>query len=322
MWHILKADSVNHKLPELFQEAEALRGIKDGIDLGLCQMKPTGCENKVMATLFFEPSTRTRLSFETAMHRLGGKVISATDSQNLSLAKGESQFETLQTVSMMADIIVVRGFKSEEWNENVIRRVPIINAGGRYNHPTQALLDAYTLWRHYLSIGRQSKYLVYPEGSMKHLVVGDLGNSRTIHSYISLMKSRFDHEFYIYDATGRNNAVPGMTPNTHIIQLTNKDEVEKCLPDMDVVYLNRVQKERHAAGTEFNTMPVFEMTERHLDRMKPTALVLNPGPCQEELPSSLFDHPKVKVNEQVENGVYVRMALLRQVLTGEFYAYR
>jgi len=245
---------------------------------------PNLLQGKVMATLFFEPSTRTRLSFESAMIKLGGSVITAND-ESSSLMKGESISDTIRTVSEYADVIVVRCNKPvSEWGSC---SCPIINAGdGKNNHPTQALLDAYTI---------NCKHI---PRNLKIGISGDMQNSRTINSFYDLLT--MDNQIFPYDSTQQTSGS----------FLCLKD-FERMLPELHVLYLNRIQKERHEIVPE-NT---FVLSEEHLASMREDAIILNPGPRREELPDHALSDPRVKFWEQVKNGLYIRMALLRHLLS-------
>lgn len=240
-------------------------------------------ENKVMATLFFEPSTRTRLSFESAMLRLGGNVITTND-ESSSLMKGESISDTIRTVSEYADVIVVRCDQPiSRWGTV---DVPVINAGdGIYNHPTQALADLYAIY--------QAKQRVSSD-VLKVGIAGDIENSRTIRSFSEIMELD-GHEVFLYDSAHKEGLA----------------EFEAMLPDLDVLYLNRVQTERRKHGKEHSTS-YFRLGERHLSVMKADAIILNPGPRLEEMPEHLTD-PRIMFWDQVRNGLYIRMAILRHI---------
>jgi aspartate carbamoyltransferase catalytic subunit len=243
---------------------------------------PNLLQGKVMATLFFEPSTRTRLSFESAMIRLGGSVITAND-ESSSLMKGESISDTIRTVSEYADVIVVRCNKPiSEWG---LCSCPVINAGdGKNNHPTQALLDTYTINRKHVP------------RNLKIGISGDMQNSRTINSFYDMLT--MDNQIFPYDSAKQTETF-----------LSLKD-FEEMLPELHVLYLNRVQRERHENVPE-NT---FVLSEKHLNSMREDAIILNPGPRKEELPDHALNDPRVKFWEQVKNGLYIRMALLSHIL--------
>lgn len=273
------------QLLDLFSTANKL---KDSIS-----QKTNICifNNKIMASLFFEPSTRTRISFEGAMIKLGGSVVS-TNSDMLSCSKGESIAETIKTISYYVDLIVVRS--SQPFTEWLISEgtfcdfnVPIINGGdGIYNHPTQALTDLYTIWRRTGHI---------PSG-LKIGIVGDLDYSRAIRSFREMTHQT--NEIYLFD-----------NRKTYSTKTELNDFCYK-LPEFDIIYLNRIQKER----MEFGRSPSFTLTKEMALKLKPSCLIMNPGPRQEELLPELDVFPNNLYWETIENGFYLRMALIKFLL--------
>ena len=285
----------------IFQDAKNLKHLDLACKAGMTDWNQFDARGKMMATLFFEPSTRTRLSFESAMKRLGGDVITAND-ESSSLMKGETMEDTLKTVSCFADLLVVRSPEPEaSWGSP---GCPVINAGdGGNSHPTQALLDAFTIWE---QKGQKSLTIG---------VVGDLKHSRTIKSLVEYMSSGAT-EFIAFDSTGQGNKLgpnPGFYDNVSQRCHTRNDlkEFEVFMPRFDVLYLNRVQNERHDKAVGWST---FILDRKYLNNLRPDCLILNPGPRQEEMPH--LNDDRIKMWEQVENGFYVRMALLRNLLKG------
>lgn len=296
---------------DMFRTADAMRDAATACRHRTADWKRLVPEGAVMATLFFEPSTRTRLSFESAMHRLGGNVISACGEDALSCAKGESLADTIQAVSNYADVLVVRSSQpTSEWfkgGDSHYCRSFVINAGdGENHHPTQALLDAYTIWRHNGCTGK-----AIPAGRTFG-IVGDLDKSRTIRSFVEMFKREQSNQFILYDSTGRQAKFRAGTRYDDIWHVSSLEEFEAQMPKMDYLYLNRVQKERHASSTALDS--TFVLTEKHLGSLKSRCLILNPGPRRDELPAHLDNWGAVRMWEQVENGLYVRMALLRKIL--------
>ena len=243
----------------------------------------------ILCNCFFEPSTRTSLSFNSAMLRMGGSVM-ALDKSTSSIQKGESDYDTLKTIEQYCDIIVVR-HPSKEFIFNYASKCskPIINGGnGDGEHPTQALLDLYII----------KKY--FPEKSIKILFVGDIKHSRTIHSLENLLSlyHDVDIDYFPYptcEKESKNN-------------ISNYDNMNKY----DVVYMTRLQVERF----ESNNNPNFNMNNYILnkdiaDRMREDAIILHPLPRNNELDISVDDCKQAKyLDEQMKYGVYVRMAIL------------
>jgi aspartate carbamoyltransferase catalytic subunit len=285
------ANLPNDTLVQLFQTAEGFRH------------KPPATPrllNKIIGCLFFESSTRTRLSFESATYRLGGSVLSAHDSESLSITKGETLIDTVLTVSAYVDVLVIRSAQDyHSWfDSRYPLPVPVINAGdGGNNHPTQALLDAYTVWRQ-----RGQPNTPIPIGVLFG-IAGDVAKSRTIRSFVELMSRECQNHFIVYDTTNRDARLP-FTGN---ITYVDRHVFEQLLPTIDYLYLNRIQKERHLHETNSH----FQLTLDHLRNSN--MIVLNPGPRREELPDDVCHHPQVKMWEQVRDGLYVRMALLDMV---------
>lgn len=267
---------------------------------------PKPLQHKVVATLFYEPSTRTRLSFETAIARLGGDVVSTENAgQFSSAAKGETLQDTIRTINGYADAIVLRhpmlgaaGIAAEN------SEVPIINAGdGAGEHPTQALLDLFTI--------------LEAKGSANGLkigLVGDLLNGRTIHSLIHLLAM---YKAEIYCIAPEVLQLPEsyqeeLTKSKSTFHLLNSwDEV---LPELDVLYITRVQKER------FDTIEEYEAVKNHfifdakaLKKLNKDAIIMHPLPRVNEISPEVDTDPRALYFEQARNGLFVRMALLDHV---------
>lgn len=247
-----------------------------------------------LANLFFEPSTRTRLSFDVAMQRLGGNVITVADGSSSSETKGESLRDSLMTVSQYADVIVARSkdkFKTEEIEDI---SVPIINAGdGTGEHPTQALLDFYTI--------RQ-----YFDNEFKILFLGDMKCGRTVHSLIQLL-ARYNCKIYhaCHDIKD--------LPNQYCSLSERVNDWPKILPEIDVVYCTREQRERTTDWVQYYVMD-YGFHAKEIDLLKKDAILMHPLPRGNEIPVSFDKDPRSKYFEQAKNGVYVRMGLLMESL--------
>jgi len=261
--------------------------------------------DKVVATIFYEPSTRTRLSFEAAILRLGGKNISTENAKEMSSAiKGESLEDTIRVMHGYADAIVMRhGDTDSAVRAAAVSNVPIINAGaGSGEHPTQALLDAYTIYKNKGKID-----------GISCAILGDLLYGRTIHSLIKLL-SLFDN-ITIYGLSIPSLALP--KEYTEFMKNKGVKYVEsadlKELPkDLDVIYQTRTQTERFLEqGIEAEEIVVDKAAMEHFG---PDTLILHPLPRRHEISTDVDNDPRAKYFEQSTNGMYVRMGLLYEIL--------
>lgn len=314
---VLTTASLNEAdLLRLFQKADKMRAIDQhgaGSDNFLTRLA-----GRVVATLFFEPSTRTRFSFEAAAQRLGVGVISAADGTSLSLAKGESVADTIEAVSEYAEAIVMRHNEPhEEWFRPGAKRVPVVNAGdGCHNHPTQAFLDVYTIWREHAARGFRPRGAV--PNNVKTVVMGDALKSRTIRSFVELMGRNVSNTFTVY-SPGDHGRIQEMV-RSDIEYVAFSDDLKEALKTADVVYLNRIQTERRGRETETSrsggppSVRALPFSRELMDLTRPDCIILNPGPRRHELPDETVDDPRVKMRDQVKNGLYLRMALLHKLL--------
>ena len=266
------------------------------------------CDGKILATLFFEPSTRTRLSFESAMLSLGGQVLGFSSASSSSAAKGESVSDTIRTVSCYSDIIAMRHPK--EGAPLVASRhslVPIINAGdGGHNHPTQTLTDLLTIHRE--------------KGRFDDLTIGlcgDLKFGRTVHSLIKTMARCKNIRFvlispeelrvpdYIVKDVLEANGIPYQETRS----------LEESMSELDILYMTRVQKERFFNEEDYIRLKnSYILTKEKMGLAKPDMAVLHPLPRVNEIALDVDDDPRAAYFEQVQNGVYVRMALIMTLL--------
>ena len=255
-------------------------------------------DGRVVCTAFFEPSTRTRLSFESAAQRLGASVIGFSDPATTSSAKGETLEDTVRMLNAYADLIVMRHPK-----EGAARRaaavstVPVVNAGdGPGEHPTQTLLDIYTM--------RKEK------GDVKGLtvgLVGDLRYGRTVHSLVPALQR--------LGAKAVQVAAPGLELPKPIAGDVPAMDLEEAARTCDVLYVTRVQKERFADAAEYEKVKdAFVVDADLLSKTKSRAIVMHPLPRVDEIPASLDARPAAKYFDQARNGVPVRMAVLANLL--------
>lgn len=263
-------------------------------------------KGKILATLFFEPSTRTRLSFETAMQRLGGGVISMGSVESSSVAKGETLTDTVRTVSQYADVIVIRHPRTGSAKEAADAvPIPVINAGdGAGQHPTQALLDVYTIYKEL--------------GSLKKLVVcmvGDLKNGRTVHALVELL-SLFQAKLY-FVSPDLLRMPEGITSNLRGkgIEVIETGDMAEAARASDLLYMTRIQKERFEELSEYEKMKgSYIINEEFLKKLNKKVTILHPLPRVDEITPEVDTYPGAAYFRQVRNGVFVRMALLSMVL--------
>ena len=263
-------------------------------------------KGKILATLFFEPSTRTRLSFETAMQRLGGGVVSLGSVESSSVAKGETLKDTVKTVSQYADVIVIRHPRTGSAKEAADAvPIPIINAGdGTGQHPTQALLDIYTI----------KKEL----GSLKNITIsmaGDLKNGRTVHALVELL-SLYQAKFYFVSPNLLR--MPGEISSNlrgKGMEVIETGDMAEAARASDLIYMTRVQKERFGDLSEYERVKgSYIINKAFLDRLKKRVIILHPLPRVDEISTDVDEYPGAAYFRQMRNGVFIRMALLAMIL--------
>ena len=266
------------------------------------------CHGKKLATLFFEPSTRTRLSFEAAMYELGGNVLGFSEAQSSSSSKGESVSDTVKVVGFYADIIAMRHPKEgAPLVASMKAGVPVINAGdGGHNHPTQTLTDLLTIWRE--------------KGRLNDLTIGfcgDLKFGRTVHSLIAAMSRYTGIKIvlispdelrlpgYIRKDVMEKNGVP----------YEETTDLVEALPSLDVLYMTRVQKERFFNEADYIRLKdSYILTPEKMQEAKDDMCVMHPLPRVNEIAVAVDDDPRAAYFRQALNGKYVRMALIMKLL--------
>ena len=266
------------------------------------------CRHKLLATLFFEPSTRTRLSFESAMHRLGGSVVGFSEAGSSSSSKGESLSDTVQVVGCYADIIAMRHPK-EGAPVVAARRagVPIINAGdGAHNHPTQTLTDLLTIWRckktfNGLTIG----------------LCGDLKFGRTVHSLVGAM-ARYTGIKFVFIAPEELRFPRYLIEDeleSRGIEYKEVTTMEEVMPELDVLYMTRVQRERFFNEADYIRLKdTYILTPDKLEPAKADMIVMHPLPRVNEISVAVDDDPRAMYFTQAKNGMFIRMALILKML--------
>lgn len=281
---------------------------------GVIKEKPEAynhaCDGRIMATLFFEPSTRTQMSFQTAMMRLGGKTIGFDNPMNSSVSKGENLKDTVTVISGYADIIAMRHpIEGSAKAASLYSRVPLINCGdGGHYHPTQTLTDVVTL--------------SFEKGRLSNLKIGlcgDLLNGRTVHSLIKTM-SRFENNSFVLISTKELS-----TPK-YIKDIMEKagcpyieaDNLKEAISDLDVLYMTRIQQERFQSKEEYQKQKgVFVLDKEKLQLAKKDMIILHPLPRVDEIAIEIDDDPRACYFKQAEYGMYGRMALILLLLREE-----
>mgnify|MGYP004448292569 CR=1 FL=1 len=266
------------------------------------------CHGKKLATLFFEPSTRTRLSFEAAMYELGGNVLGFSEANSSSSAKGESVAYTIRTVGAYADIIAMRHPKEGAPVVGSAKStVPLINAGdGGHNHPTQTLTDLLTISRE--------------KGRLNNMTVGlcgDLKFGRTVHSLITAM-SRYENVKFIL-ISPEELKIPEYLKQEVLIknnlEFIETKDLEGAMPQLDILYMTRVQRERFFNEQDYLRLKdSYILTPDKLENAKEDLSILHPLPRVNEISVAVDDDPRATYFEQVRNGKFIRMALILKLL--------
>lgn len=298
MWRMISSKNVTSKyVNNLFKKADKFK---------VNNYAPKW-QNKILINAFFEPSTRTSMSFESAMYHLGGHVINYNKDIS-SMKKGESYEDTIKTLSSYGHILVLRhpekGFVNEANNHS---NIPIINAGdGDGEHPTQSLLDLYTI---------HSKFRLNEE-YVKVLFIGDIKHSRTIHSLLHLFKNykRIRVHFLPYEGKEPDYNMLANTAIAHeqILEDITVDRDNFDIGEFDVIYCTRLQSERNSEARR----PDFIVNKELLKDAKESAIIMHPFPRNSELSTDVDDDPRNQYFQQMRNGLYVRMALIDNILEG------
>ncbi len=287
---------------------ELMEVIKLADDIRRCPSDYAGaCKGKILATLFYEPSTRTQMSFQTAMLRLGGTIIGFDNPQNSSVAKGESLKDTITVVGGYTDIIAIRNpMEGTAAAAAMYSPVPIVNAGdGGHLHPTQTLTDVVTLHN---EMGRLEGLTIG--------LCGDLKNGRTVHSLIKTLSTFKGNKFILI-------STPELTIPQYIKDIINASEcsyeeipsLAKAMPELDVLYMTRIQRERFASEEEYRKQHgVFILDKAKLKAAKKSMRILHPLPRVDEIDVEVDYDERAKYFEQTVYGMYGRMALIIKLL--------
>ncbi len=264
-------------------------------------------KGKVVASLFFEPSTRTRLSFETAISRLGGRIVGFADPDSSSATKGETLHDTIKMVSNYADLIVMRHpLEGAARYAAEVSGIPVINAGdGANQHPTQTLLDMYSI--------------VKTQGTLDNLnlfMVGDLKYGRTVHSLLQAM-SEFENPIFNFIAPPNLQMPRGYKHHLEEkgIRYFEHEEFTDIISEADIIYMTRVQKERFADPIEYEKVKdVYILNNAMLENTKPNVRILHPLPRVNEISTDVDANEKAYYFDQARNGVFTREAIISHVM--------
>ena len=269
------------------------------------------CRRKKLATLFYEPSTRTRLSFESAMLELGGSVIGFSEAQSSSASKGESVADTAKVISCFADIIAMRHPKEGAPRVAAMNAsIPVINAGdGGHNHPTQTLTDLLTIKRE--------------KGRLDHMTVGccgDLKFGRTVHSLLGAM-SRYEGVDFVLISPEELKVPEHVRTdilNASGVKYRETEQLLEAMPQLDVLYMTRVQRERFISEADYVRLKdTYILTPDKLESAKPDLSILHPLPRVNEISVAIDKDPRACYFKQVLNGKFIRMALIMKLLEVE-----
>ena len=265
------------------------------------------CKGKLLATLFYEPSTRTMLSFQSAMLRLGGNVIGFDNPDNSSVSKGENLKDTIRTISNYSDIVVIRNpYEGSAYAASLYAGVPVINAGdGKHLHPTQTLADLVTIKKE--------------KGALEGLTIGccgDLMNGRTVHSLLKAMSLFKNNKFYLI------STFPLKTPKyiTDIIKKSGNEyievrTIEECISELDVIYMTRIQRERFRSAQEYEKQSgIYVLDEKKLKKASKDIIILHPLPKVDEISDEVDYDSRALYFKQAQYGMYVRMALILKLI--------
>ncbi len=262
-------------------------------------------KGKILANIFFEPSTRTRLSFESAMLKLGGNTIGFADAESTSVKKGENLADTIRTVENYADVIALRHpLEGAAKLAAEFAKIPVINAGsGAEEHPTQALVDLYTIQKEKKKID-----------GLKVAIIGDLRYGRTVHS-LAYALSLYNIELTLVSPESLRMRREVLRTIQNKIQVKETLDLENTLPQTDVLYVTRIQKERFPDQAEYAKVKgTYRIDLKTLEKAKHDLIILHPLPRVDEIAPEVDATPQARYFQQVWNGIVVRMALLALVL--------
>ena len=302
--HVYESQQFDRELLDvLFDVADEIK-----LDLVRGNRSRYRLEGKIMASLFYEPSTRTRFSFESAMTRLGGDILTTENARKFSsAAKGETIEDTARIIAGYADAIVMRHYESGSAERAArVSPVPVISAGdGAGQHPTQALLDMYTLKDNFGRI----------EG-LRIAMVGDLKYGRTVRS-LSYLLTKYNNIEIVFASPAVCRMEDDIKDylDRYEVPWSEATEIDHVLPEVDCVYMTRIQKERFVVPEEYEEAAgKYILTPGKVRTMKDRAIIMHPLPRVDEIPPEVDNDPRAKYFDQAQNGLYIRMALLYLLL--------
>ncbi len=302
--HVIESQQFDRDLLEMvFRTADQLKA-----DLYGERQFANALNGKIMASLFYEPSTRTRFSFESAMLRLGGSVITTENAREFSsAAKGESLSDSTRIMNGYADVIVMRHNEAGSAARAAeISCVPVINAGdGAGQHPTQALLDTYTIADAFSGIDR-----------LKIAMVGDLRYGRTVRSLSYLLTKYANVEIiFVSPPVCKMEGDIKAYLDKNGLPWREETDLAAVAPEVDCIYMTRIQKERFHSAEDYQAAAgKYILTPERVQTMKPGAIIMHPLPRVDEIPKEVDDDPRARYFQQAQNGLYIRMALLYLLL--------
>jgi aspartate carbamoyltransferase catalytic subunit len=300
MSHLVEAQQFNKNLLfRLFDRADFLR--KHG---------EKSLKGKILASLFYEPSTRTRLSFESAMLKLGGSVVGTENAEKFSsISKGESLEDSIRVISSYVDCIILRhNIEGSALKASKVSSVPVINAGdGKGQHPTQALLDVYTIYK---ELGKID--------GLKIAMVGDLTNGRTVRSLCYLL-GKFENIEITFVSPEHLKMRDDIKEylSCHNVKFVEENDLNSVLPCVDIIYMTRIQKERMTLRAYENAKGKYIINNNNFNLINPSSRIMHPLPHVKEIDLPIYVEQKdqrVAYFRQAENGLYARMALLDMIL--------
>jgi aspartate carbamoyltransferase catalytic subunit len=301
--HIIEAQQFNeHSLIKLFKLVKLLEYYQKTFGIQEQCLK-----GKIIATLFYQPSTRTRLSFESAIMRLGGQVLTTENAKEFSsAAKGETIEDTVRVVGSYVDAIIIRHHEERTVaRAAAVSPVPIINAGdGPGQHPTQALLDAYTIYKHF---GKVS--------DLKIQFVGDLANGRTVRSLVYLM-AKFPRNYFIFVSPKSLRMKDDILEHLKMHHWRYRETTKIQTDGIDVTYATRIQEQCFDNPEEFKRVfGTYIIDNKLVNKLPENSIIMHPLPRVNEIKPEVDSNPRAKYFEQAGNGPYVRMALLQQIFS-------